>query len=167
MRDIDAGVDYLIAQGIVDQNQLSAVGHSAGARRANLLATISHRYRAIVSYEGWADDYIDAINNPTYTLFYPEMGGSPWEVPEIYLKDSALTHATGANTPTLFLMGNPNLGGADPYNTVSDLFNLLKQQGVKTEYLYYSDEGHNFEKFENRKNSFEKAIHWIDDILKK
>jgi dipeptidyl aminopeptidase/acylaminoacyl peptidase len=166
LRDIDAGVDYLIDQGIVDQNRLTAVGHSAGARRVNLLTTLSHRYRAIVSYEGWADDYIFDINNPTYTLFYPEMGGSPWEVPENYLKDSALTHATGATTPTLFLMGNPKLGGADPYSTVSSLFDLLKQQGVKTEYFYYSDEGHNFEKFENRKDSFEHAVTWIDDILK-
>jgi dipeptidyl aminopeptidase/acylaminoacyl peptidase len=82
------------------------------------------------------------------------------------LKDSALTHATGATTPTLFLMGNPKLGGADRYNTVSDLFDLLRQQGVTTEYLYYSDEGHNFEKFENRKDFFEHAVKWIDDNLK-
>lgn len=167
LRDVDAGVDYLIEKGIVDENRLAVVGHSAGARRANLLTTISHRYRAIVSHDGWADDYISAINNPTYTLFYPEMGGSPWEVPENYLKDSALAHATGATTPTLFLMGNPKLGGADPDGTVSNLFDLLKQQGVETQYIYYPDEGHVFTKLENRKDSFERAINWIDAILNK
>lgn len=167
LRDIQAGVDYLIDQGIVDEKRLAVIGLSAGARRANLLTTISDRYRAIVSYEGWADDYIPAINEPTYTLLYPEMGGPPWEVPENYLKDSALTHAQGASTPTLFLMGNPKLGGADPYNTVSDLFDLLKKQGIATEYIYYSDEGHGCTKLENRKNSIEVATKWIDDILKK
>lgn len=166
LRDIDAGVDYLIEQGIADKNRLAAVGHSAGARRVNLLATISHRYQAIVSYEGWADDYIPAIQNPTYTLFYPEMGGSPWEVPENYLKDSALEHANGASIPTLFVMGNPQLGGADRYNTVSDFFNLLKQQNIKAEYFYYPDEGHNFEKYENRKDAFGRVVKWVDEILK-
>lgn len=163
LRDINAGVDYLIKQGIADKNHLAIVGHSAGARRANLLVTISHKYQAVVSHEGWADDYIPEINNPTYTLFYPEMGGSPSDVPENYLKDSALTHAKEATTPILFFMGNPKLGGADPYGTVSKLFNLFRQQGVETEYIYYPDEGHIFTKTKNKKDSFERAIKWIDD----
>lgn len=166
LRDINAGVDYLISQGIADKNRLAVVGHSAGARRANLLTTISHQYKAVVSHEGWADDYINAINEPTYTLFYPEMGGSPWDVPENYLKDSALTHAKGATIPTLFLMGNPKLGGADPYSTVSKLFDLLKQEKVKTQHIYYPDEGHVFTKFVNKKDAFERAIKWVDDNFK-
>lgn len=166
LRDVDAGVDYLIDQGIVDAKRLAVVGHSAGARRVNLLTTISNRYSAIVSHDGWADDYIPAINDSKWTPFYPEMGGSPWEVPENYLKDSALTHAADATTPTLFLMGNPKLGGADEYKTVSTLYDLLKQQGVETQYIYYLDEGHVFTKLENRKDSFERAIKWIDDYFK-
>lgn len=165
MRDINAGVDYLIAQGIVDESRLAVIGHSAGARRANLLATISHQYKAIISHEGWADDYISAINEPLYTMLYPEMGGSPWDVPENYLKDSALTHASEATTPTLFLMGNPKLGGADPYDTVSNLYDLFRQQGIKTEYIYYPDEGHVFTNPENKKDYFERATKWIDDAL--
>lgn len=167
LRDINAGVDYLIAQGIVDESRLAVVGHSAGARRANLLTTISHQFKAIVSHEGWVDDYIPAINEPSFTMFYPEMGGSPWEVPENYLKDSALTHAKDATTPTIFLMGNPRLGGADPYGTVSNLYDLLRKQGVRTEHIYYPDEGHVFTKLENKKDSFERAIKWIDNALKK
>ncbi|MBN9230947.1 MAG: S9 family peptidase [Legionella sp.] len=166
LRDINSGVDYLIAQGIVDERRLAIIGHSAGARRANLLTTISHQYQAIVSHEGWADDYIPATNKPHFTMFYPEMGGSPWEVPENYLKDSALMYAHDATTPTLFLMGNPRLGGVDPYSTVSSLYNLLRKQ-VVTEYIYYPDEGHAFTKFENKKDSFERAIQWIDRALKK
>lgn len=166
LRDIDAGVDYLIAQGIVDKNRLAIIGHSAGARRANLLTTISHRYKAVISYEGWADDYIPAIHHPSSTLFYPEMGGSPFEVAENYLKDSALTHTKGASTPTLFLMGNSKLGGADPCATVSKLFTLLKAEGVKTEYIYYPDEGHSFTKFSNRKDAFERSVKWFDDNFK-
>ncbi len=166
LRDIDAGVDYLIKLGIVDEKKMAAIGFSAGARLANLLTTISHRYQAIISRDGWADDYIMSINLPIQPLFYPEMGGSPWEVPENYLNDSALTHAIGATTPTLFIMGNPKLGGADLFSTVSNLFDLLIQQKVETQYIYYPDEGHTITKLENRKDSFERSIKWIDEHFK-
>jgi len=38
------------------------------------------------------------------------------------------------------------------------------KDGVKTEYFYYSDEGYNFENVENRKDSFEHAVKWIERV---
>jgi dipeptidyl aminopeptidase/acylaminoacyl peptidase len=70
------------------------------------------------------------------------LGGAPWEVPQNYIKNSALFHCKGATTPTLFLMGNPDLNGADRDKTVFMLHNALKGQGVETEYVQYLDEGH-------------------------
>jgi dipeptidyl aminopeptidase/acylaminoacyl peptidase len=81
---------------------------------------------------------------------------------KIIKKTQRLFHCLGATTPTLFLMGNPDLGGADRYNTVYMLYNALKGQGVETEYVQYDDEGHIFEKSENRRDSLERAIKWID-----
>ncbi|MBX9787129.1 MAG: prolyl oligopeptidase family serine peptidase [Alphaproteobacteria bacterium] len=82
-------------------------------------------------------------------------------------KNSALFHCLGATTPTLFLMGNPELEGVDRYNTVHMLYNALKGQGVETEYVKYSDEGHNFEKTKNQRDALERSIKWIDGLFKK
>lgn len=157
--DILAGVDELIKQGIVDTDRMAAIGHSAGGRRANWLTVSSNRFKAVVSKEGWADEWELAMRCP---VVRENFGGSPLQVPENYLKNSALFHAKKGSTPTLFLMGNPKLGGADPDNTVRQLYEALKENGVETEYVEYTDEGHNFLLPKNRKDALDKIVNWID-----
>jgi dipeptidyl aminopeptidase/acylaminoacyl peptidase len=166
IKDIEAGIDALIHQGIIDPHRLAAIGHSAGGRRMNWLTATTHRFQAVVSKEGWADEWIEVFSKPSLKRISLMFGGAPWEVPQNYLKNSALFHCHGATTPTLFLMGNSELGGADPYNTVPMLYNAIKAQGVETEYVKYSDEGHVFEKPENRRDSLERTIKWIDEHMK-
>lgn len=166
LKDIEAGIDVLIANGIADKNRLAVIGHSAGGLRANWFTAVTHRYRAIVSKEGWADELIPALNNPPSKRIYFINGGSPWEVPQNYLKNSSLYHSAGATTPTLFFMGNPKLGGADKYGTVNLLYHSLKTQGVETQYIKYLDEGHVFEKPANRRDVLERTVQWIDEHIK-
>lgn len=165
IRDIEAGIDALIAEGIVDGDRLAAIGHSAGGRRVNWLTATRHRFRAVVSKEGWADEWIHCLSEPPLKREYLSFGGAAWEVPHNYLKNSALFHCNGATTPTLFLMGIPELGGVDRYNTVHMLYNALKGQGVETEFVKYDDEGHGFDKPANRRDALERSIKWIDEHM--
>ena len=165
--DIEAGINTLVHQNIVDPRRIAAIGHSAGGVRVNWLTATTHRFQAVISKEGWADEWIAALSEPLSKGIYQAFGGAPWEVPQNYQKNSALFHCLGATTPTLFLMGNPELGGADRYNTVHMLYNALKGQGVATEYVKYSDEGHNFEKPENQRDALERSIKWIDGHIGK
>jgi dipeptidyl aminopeptidase/acylaminoacyl peptidase len=165
--DVETGIDSLIASGIVDSKRLAVIGHSAGGRRVNWLTTTRHQFRAVVSKEGWADDYLTALNPPkNYPIkrmcYY--YGGTPQEVPQNYLKNSSLFHTVDASTPTLFLMGNPKLGGADISGTVPLLNGLLKAKGIETQYIYYPDEGHVFEKPGNRLDALKRSETWIDEL---
>ena len=167
LKDIEAGVDSLIAQNLVDLDRLAIIGHSAGALRANWFVLATHRYKAIVSKEGWADEYTpDLIDPPSYRINVM-YGGSPWEVPENYLKNSPLQHAAGATTPTLFLMGSADKGGVDPHQTVLDFYTALKNLGVSVEYVSYPNEGHVFEQEVNRRDSLARADKWIAEHLAK
>lgn len=165
IKDIEAGIDELINRGIVNPKLIAVIGHSAGARRVNWLLTASHRFRAAISKEGWADEWIQFMSESPSKRIFDMHGGAPWEVPENYLKNSALYHCKGVTTPTLFLMGNAEIGGADPKNTVHMLYNAIKGQGVETEYVKYSDEGHVFEKPANRRDSLMRSIKWLDKHL--
>ncbi len=164
VKDIEAGVASLIDQGIADPQRLAVIGHSAGGRRANWLVATTHQFKAVVSKEGWADEWISALSLKPSKRYYQMLGGAPWEVPQNYLKNSALFHCKGATTPTLFLMGNPDLNGADSDKTVFMLHNALKGQGVETEYVQYLDEGHMdiFKKEKNKRDCLERTVQWID-----
>jgi len=159
MKDVTAGVDYLIDRGIVDSDKTFVIGHSAGGRRANWLTVSTHRFRAIVSKDGWADDWL------LHGIHYSRDDKHPVFVPENFQKNSALFHALGASTPTLFLMGNPKLGGIDQYDTVRWLYQALKAQKVETQYVQYPDEGHVFERYENQKDSLERIEKWFDHYV--
>lgn len=164
--DIEAGIDALISQGIVDPHRIAAIGFSAGGRRVNWLTATRHRFQAVVSIDGWADEWIHSLSEPPLKREYVISGGAPWEVPQNYLKNSALFYCNGATTPTLFLMGNSDLGGVDRDNTVHMLYNALKGQGVETEFVKYDDEGHGFDKPANRRDALERSIKWIDEHMK-
>ena len=114
IKDIETGIEALIAQGVVDPHRIAVLGYSAGARRINSIVAKSHRFRAAVSKEGWADEWIHFLHEISSKHVRRIFGGGPWEVPENYLENSALFHCRGATIPILFLMGNAEKGGADP-----------------------------------------------------
>jgi dipeptidyl aminopeptidase/acylaminoacyl peptidase len=162
--DVTSGIDYLIHEGIGDKNRIALLGFSAGAIRVNWLTAATHEYQAIISKDGLADNYyLHALNTPPTARLEIPMGGSPHEVPQNYLKNSALAHAVGATTPTLFLMGNPQLGGLDDMFTSRLLYGALSAQGIETQYVYYPDEGHGLIKPKNIKDALIRTINWIDN----
>lgn len=165
--DIEAGVDELIKSGIVDEDRLAAIGFSAGAKRVNWLAVATHRYRAVISHDGCADEWMEAFYYPPMRRAELAFGGTPWDVPQNYLKNSALFYSAGATTPALFLIGNVKMGGIDSAGTSRMLYHALKGQGVESQYIEYADEGHTFEKLENRRDALMKSVEWIDSHLEK
>jgi dipeptidyl aminopeptidase/acylaminoacyl peptidase len=129
------------------------------------LRSSTHRFRALVSKEGWADEFFPAgvFMTGRVTTIY---GGTPVETPERYMRNSALFHARGATTPTLFLMGGRDHGSVDQLQTVHWLYNALRTQGVETQYVTYPDEGHGFERAANRRDALERTMIWIDGHAK-
>lgn len=167
LKDVESGVDYLIQQGIADPARLVMVGHSAGGLRANWFATATHRYKTIISNEGWADELEMYLKLPFLDKsMYEAYGGTPQEVPENYIKNSAVYFAEQVTTPILFIMGNPDKGGVDLFKTVEKFYNLIKAKGIPTEYVEYPDEGHSVDKPENKKELLERISRWIEGYLK-
>jgi dipeptidyl aminopeptidase/acylaminoacyl peptidase len=167
--DIISGIDHLMDLGIVDGSRVALVGISGGATDINwLVATTRNRFRAAVSYEGFAEIYLQSSvsvgigGNKQQTEL---LGGWAWDIPDRYLDNSAITHVRGATTPTLFLMGSPESGGGDPVLSVQFLYTALKRQGVDTRYIRYADEGHGVTRPANRRDVLLRAVEWIDSHM--
>jgi dipeptidyl aminopeptidase/acylaminoacyl peptidase len=140
--DVITGVDYLIAQGIVDPKRVGAVGYSAGGYIAAFLAAYSDRFKAITVGEVVSD----------LRLFYtlgsagfvkPEYWYSkatPWDDPEYYRKTSPLTYIKNAKTPTL--IQHKEFDGVTPTASAYELYRALKDQGVPVKMIIYKGAGH-------------------------
>ncbi|HEY8291485.1 MAG TPA: alpha/beta fold hydrolase, partial [Thermomicrobiales bacterium] len=83
--DSMTGVDYLIAEGIVDPDRLFAYGHSWGGYMTNWTATHSDRFRAIVSSGSICD--LVSVYHTRYAadVWKWRLLGTPDESPEQYL----------------------------------------------------------------------------------
>jgi dipeptidyl aminopeptidase/acylaminoacyl peptidase len=168
-KDILSGIDHLVNEGLVDEARVGLMGFSGGAAETNwLVATTRGRFRVAVSYEGFGEVYLlsavgAAIGGDPDAR--QVLGGWPWEVPGRYLENSAISHVGGADTPTLFLMGDQEASGVDPALSVQFLYSALKRQGVDTRYIRYSGEGHSFRRAANVRDVVTRAVNWIDSHL--
>jgi dipeptidyl aminopeptidase/acylaminoacyl peptidase len=161
-KDAIAGVDMLIKEGIANEERLAVMGCSAGSRRTNWIIVSSNKFKAAISREGWADDWLMAMHTPDD---HAEYGGPPVLVPQNYQKNSCLFHAKGASTPTLFMMGNSKLGGGEIAYDVRWLYYALKDQNVPTQYVYYPDEGHGLERKANQKDALVRVNAWLEKYI--
>ena len=139
-RDIMAGVDYLIDQGIADPDRMGVMGWSHGGYLSAFLLTQTDRFKAVSVGAG----IVDWITNNATTDIYPAMKygfkAYPWEDPEIYAITSPMHYIANARTPTLIQHGDSDSRVPTPNGY--QLFRALKLQGVETRYIVFKDTGH-------------------------
>jgi dipeptidyl aminopeptidase/acylaminoacyl peptidase len=140
-KDIMAGVDHMIAQGIADPDKLGVMGASYGGFMTNWIVTQTSRFKAASAGASIAD---------LSDLYYLTDGGDlmieyfkkPWENPEGYAQHSPLTHAARVTTPLLIQHGDrdPRV----PLATAQKFFRALTVLGKTVEMDIYPRGGHVF-----------------------
>jgi dipeptidyl aminopeptidase/acylaminoacyl peptidase len=159
--DIMTGVDYLIAQGIVDGDRMGALGWSAGGHWSNWILVQTTRFKAISSGAGtsnWISMYAqsDVQRNRQYYL-----GNKlPYDDFDAYWVQSPLKYIKNAKTPTMIhvVEGDPRV----PSPQSVELHMALKQLGVPTELFMYPGNTHGIP---DPRNQFVKAVSemaWMD-----
>ncbi len=139
--DIMAGVDHLIAQGMVDGTQLGVLGWSAGGHWSNWILTHTDRFKAVSSGAGtmnWISMYAqsDVQRNRQYY-----MGNKlPYDDFDGYWRQSPLKYIKNARTPTMIHVvdGDPRV----PRPQSEELHMALKRLGVPTELFVYPGSTH-------------------------
>jgi dipeptidyl aminopeptidase/acylaminoacyl peptidase len=159
-RDIDAGVDHLIALGIADPQRLALIGHSNGGVMASWIATQTTRYQAIVAKEG-TPDLAAEYQHPACQSIDFCRAKHQWyfqDSPPIYAKNSAITFVNQVQTPILFLSG-----GESPYaELVEPFYQAIKARGITTEHVVYPNEGHTFIQPDNQRDALSRVLAWVD-----
>ena len=103
--DLMNGVDFVIAKGKIDPDRLALRGWSYGGILGGWTITQTDRFRSASIGAGvydWTSEYGPGFNHDV-KLWH--IGGNPWENPQAWREQSALTFVNNVTTPTLLLHG--------------------------------------------------------------
>jgi dipeptidyl aminopeptidase/acylaminoacyl peptidase len=164
--DLMAVTDHLVVDvPYVDPTRLTAAGGSYGGYMADWIEGHTQRFKALISHAGVYD--LTSEFGATEELWFPiwEMGGTPWEKPEVYSKQSPATYAADFHTPMLVITGEQDF--RVPYTQSLQLFTALQLQKVPSKLVVFPDEGHWVLKPQNSLLWYRTFIDWLDTWVKK
>ncbi|VTU02255.1 peptidase s9 : Peptidase S9 prolyl oligopeptidase active site domain protein OS=Ferrimonas balearica (strain DSM 9799 / CCM 4581 / PAT) GN=Fbal_3674 PE=4 SV=1: Gmad1: Peptidase_S9 [Gemmataceae bacterium] len=168
VKDILAGIQHLIKEGIADPDRIAVMGWSNGGYLTNCLITLKDppvKIRAASSGAGIVDTVAEwGFNDePAYPRVFKK--GLPWETPDVYKATSPTYGLGNVKTPTLI-----HVGGGDercPPGHSRMLHRALKEYvKVPTELLVYPGEPHGLTKLSNRVAKMEWDLAWFEKHLR-
>jgi dipeptidyl aminopeptidase/acylaminoacyl peptidase len=177
---VEAATRKVIEMGYADPKRIGVSGHSYGGEGAAFIGVTSKMFAAVADGAGVTDLYNDfsqnwgwsyhysggsgANGNDYYLFGQGRWGFSPWDKPDVYRYESALTHVPQATAPILIMHGT-----SDPtvnfYNGLG-FYNALRYNGKKAYLLAYQGEGHGLRGMANRKDLTVRYFEFFDHYLK-
>ena len=167
--DITDGVNWLVEQGIADENRIAIYGASYGgyATLAGLAFT-PDLYACGVDYVGVSNIFTLLETLPPYwelgrEMMY-EMIGNPETEKDLLKAASPLFHADKITSP-LFIAQGAN----DPRVKQSEsdqIVEALKDRGIDVPYMVKDNEGHGFSNEENKFEFYEEMEKFLQQHLK-
>lgn len=138
-KDIMAGVDHLIAQGIADPDRLGVMGGSYGGYMTNWIVTQTGRFKA-ASTMCSVSDILDLYFLSDAGDFTVEYFGSPFEAEKAYADHSPITYAAKVTTPLLIQHGENDR--RVPIMQAKKFYKALKELGKTVEMEIYPRGSH-------------------------
>jgi dipeptidyl aminopeptidase/acylaminoacyl peptidase len=177
---VEAATRKVIAMGYVDAKRIGVHGHSYGGEGAAFIGTRSNLFAAVGMGAGVTDLTTDfsqswgwsyqvsggsGLNGNHYYIHgQGRWGFSPWDNPERYRFESAMTHAPQAKAPILIMHGtaDPTVGFSEGMN----FYNALRFNGKSAVMLAYPGEGHGLSGLANRKDLTIRYFEFFDHYLR-
>ncbi|MGI9519586.1 MAG: S9 family peptidase, partial [Pirellulaceae bacterium] len=127
--DLMSGVDRLIEDGIVDEDQLYVTGGSGGGVLTAWIVGNTNRFNAAVVAKPVINWYSFALTSDGYNYFYQYwFPGYPWEHTEQYMKRSPISLVGNVETPTMLLTGEEDY--RTPMSESEQFYQALQLRGI-------------------------------------
>ncbi|HEY7284984.1 MAG TPA: S9 family peptidase [Vicinamibacterales bacterium] len=161
-RDIMAGVDKLIADGIADPERLGVMGASYGGFMTNWIVTQTSRFKA-ASAGASISDLSDLYHLSEGGEFIVEYFKRPWENHASFVAHSPITFADRVTTPLLIQHGE-----VDPRVPVAGawkFYRTLKAMGKTVELEIYPRGGHVLREPMQQQQQMKNNLAWFERWL--
>jgi len=158
-QDLMTGVDTLVAGGLADPDHLAIRGWSYGGILGGWTLTQTPRFKAAslgAMVADWTSEYAMGFNHDV-RLWY--IGGTPWESPDNYRRQSSYTHIAKVTTPTLLLHGERDT--TDTIGQSMMYYQGLKDRGVPTRFIRFPREPHGFREPHHVRIRDAEEISWL------
>ncbi|MEO6239523.1 MAG: prolyl oligopeptidase family serine peptidase, partial [Vicinamibacterales bacterium] len=177
---VEAASRKVIEMGYADPKRIGINGHSYGGEGAAFIGTRSRLFAAVAMGAGVTDLTFDFNQNwgwsysvtggsganafDYYLYSQGREGASPWDKPEMYRFESALTHVPLVTAPFLIMHGaaDPTV----PFTNGLAMYNALRYNNKKAVLLAYPGEGHGLRGVANRKDLTIRFFEFFDHYLK-
>lgn len=161
--DMDAGVDYLIARGMVDPDRVATMGWSNGSILSiQLLVENPERYKVASVGAGdveWISDWANVDFGHAFDKYY--FGASPLEDPQLYIRKSPLFRLDRVKAPTLIFFGTEdrNVPTSQGWTHYRALYHL-DQAPVR--FLLFPGAAHSPQKLTHQVRKVSEEMAWFD-----
>jgi dienelactone hydrolase len=161
--DINAGVDYLIAKGLVDPDKVATMGWSNGSiLSTSLITTYPEKYKVASVGAGdieWISDWGNVAFGDSFDSYY--FGKSPMEDPELYIRKSPFFKMDKVRAPVLIFHGTADTN-VPPAQSWS-YFRVLQYYGhVPVKFVVFPGEPHGPRKLTHQMRKVEEEVAWFD-----
>lgn len=147
--DIIAGVDALIARGLVDSSRVGIAGASYGGYLAAYAITQTERFAAASIDDAPVDLTSEYGQNYATRASWSKAAfdGTPWTNRKLYVSQSPITFVSRVRTPVIMRYG----GRSDTHDRIRQSYMLaqgfelyagLRDTGVPVEFVLHPDQGH-------------------------
>jgi dipeptidyl aminopeptidase/acylaminoacyl peptidase len=164
LRDILAGVDYVVKHFPVDNDRVGIGGWSYGGYMTMWAVTQTHRFKAAVAGAGIANWQSYYGENDIDQWMIPFFGASVYDDPAVYAKSSPITFIKNVRTPTLILVGDRD--GECPTPQSFEFWHALETLGIENQFVVYPNEGHMISAAAHRRDIMQRTLEWYDHHLK-
>jgi dipeptidyl aminopeptidase/acylaminoacyl peptidase len=167
MPDVMAAVDWVVAQGYVDENRMGVTGGSYGGFMTLWIIGHTDRFKAAVTQRCVSNLHsFYGTSDIGFTFGEYEFGGTAWERQEHFLKYSPVSYVASMTTPLLITHSEEDY--RCPIEQAEQVFVSLKRLGREVEFVRFPDENHNLSrtgKPKHRVERLEYIVGWFDKHL--
>ncbi|EME57582.1 alpha/beta hydrolase family protein [Amycolatopsis decaplanina] len=164
-RDIETGIDLLVAEGVADPDRLGIVGGSHGGFMTAWAVGQTGRFKAALMVAGICDWGMLAATGE-FGPYDAVLGGSTgWEGegPHRHDRLSPISHASKIETPVLIVHGADDTNV--PLSQAEFFHRALRHFGVEHDLVVYPGEGHRIHGREYQLDLLRRSREWFARLL--
>jgi len=162
--DDQAGVDALIAKGIVDADRMAVMGWSYGGYMTSWTIGHTTRFKAAAVGAG-VTNLVSFTGTTDIADFLPDyFSGEFWQQADLYRERSPITYAGKITTPTLVLHGEAD--ERVPTTQGIEFYHAVKRNGTPAKMVVYPRQPHGPHEPKFVLDIMQRHLDWVDQYVK-